>query len=1005
MEAIQVLAESEAPARRGRLPVPPAPERTAPAPDPTGVPVGPAPEFPLLPGHDLRAEEAPEHCEEPGQYRLFRRRRDPEAELRPPGVTPQDAAWYPLREHGSEVEGPIHALDTSYLHEVAPNGRGVKGRSMRHPKRVRRPDPAYRALCASSLWAAILLLCLGGMVGAPADADRTVRGGTPARVSERRPRAMRAGEGARPSFDGQIRPILARNCFACHGPDDQQRRANLRLDLRADAIAPRSGRTPAVVPGRPGASSLIHRIHARNAGQMPPPASGKSLSEGEKQLLERWIGAGADYAPHWAFVAPKAPSMPVVRRRSWARNGVDAFILARLESIGLAPSAEADRRTLLRRVTLDLTGLPPTPSETADFLRDSAPDAYGKAVDRLLASPRFGERWATGWLDVARYADTNGYQVDRDREMWPWRDWVIRALNADMPFDQFTREQLAGDLLPNPTREQRLATGFHRNHMLNEEGGIIPEEFLVEGVADRTETTAAVWMGLTLGCARCHDHKFDPFSQKEYYRLYAFFNTVAEIGVGNYGGPPKLSAPPLLRLSTPEQDRQLTLLNQQIAEQEERLDAAPGLGTEQKKSAQTELERLRKVRTDLTLAIPTAMVMEEMTPGKTPGRTTHVLLRGQYQRKGTAVDPGTPAALPSFPPGRPKNRLGLADWLLDPGHPLTARVAVNRVWQALFGAGLVRTSEDFGVQGERPSHPELLDWLATAFAGRAGGRAGQTEGERIHADGAGSAPDRPASSFAVPRSPLALNWSTKRLIRLLVTSATYRQTSRPAPSLRERDPENRWLAHGPRLRLPAEMIRDQALFAGGLLVERLGGSPVRPYQPPGLYEQVAASNPTYVQGKGDELYRRSLYTYWRRSAPHPAMLAFDAPFRETCTVRRARTSTPLQALNLLNDPTYVEAARGLAGRMLREGGATPESRIALGYQLLLARDPRPAESALLAATVRRMLVEFRTDPAAAEALLKVGETPVGPGVDRAELAAYTVTAGTLLNLDETITRE
>lgn len=986
----------------------------------------------------------------------------------------------------------------------------------------------------------------------------------------------------RVQFNRDIRPILSDKCFACHGPDSAQRKAGLRLDQREAATGKLRSGGSAVVPGKPDESALVTRVFSADDGErMPPVRSNKPLTAREKDLLKRWVAQGAEYQLHWSFLAPTKVALPKVKDGSWPRNPIDAFILTRLEREGMKPAAAADKIPLLRRATLDLTGLPPTPTEVDAFLADNSPDAYDRAVDRLLASPRYGQRMAIDWLDAARYADSNGYQVDRDREMWPWRDWVVNAFNRNLSFDQFTIEQLAGDLIPNATREQRVATGLHRNHMLNEEGGIIPEEFLAEYVADRVETTATIWLGLTLGCARCHDHKFDALSQKDFYGMFAIFHNVPESGLGNYGAPYNLSAPPLLKLPTPDQQRLIDNLTAAIKEAEAklaiagqeiptevtawekslqvlappnwtilnptevrsqggavltrqsdgsilatgpnpnadtytfvatagmasmtglRLEALPdkslpargpgrvsngnfvltdvrltvagkpvkfkatsadfsqkdypianvidgnlqsgwaihpevgkpheaileldsplltapdtplsialdfqsGIGQHQigkfrlaatnavslhdKKSLPptmakvlavpagkrnpsqkaevlnyycenvSPIARWRKERTALEAGAPTVMVMAELPKP----RDTYRLIRGQYDKKGEKIGPATPASLPQPPTSWPANRLGLAKWLVDPANPLTARVAVNRYWQTFFGAGLVRTAEDFGSQGEAPSHPELLDWLALEF--------------------------------------MRSGWNVKQMHKLILTSATYCQSSRFTPQQLERDPENRLLSRAPRFRLPAESIRDQALAASGLLDEKWGGPPVKPYHPPGLYEQIVYGA-VYQQGTGSDLYRRSLYTYWKRSLPHPAMLALDAPFRETCAVRRPRTSTPLQALNLMNDPTYVEAARFLGQRMMAEGGSTPEQRIAHGFRLAVARAPRPTELSILTRGFNRALADFRADRNAAETLLRVGERPSPATLDRTELAAYATIANTLLNLDETITKE
>ena len=929
------------------------------------------------------------------------------------------------------------------------------------------------------------------------------------------------------SYNRDVRPVLSDNCFACHGPDNGNRKGDLRLDQ----------------PGDFDRQEFVRRIHVSDEDEvMPPPGSHKKLSEGQKQVLERWIDEGAKYEAHWSFVPPV---------KSQGGGGIDGFIRAELKKHGLQPALKASRETLMRRLSLDLTGLPPKMSDL------SGKSDLSDYIDRLLQSPHYGEHMAVAWLDAARYADTNGYQVDRDRELWPWRDWVVRAFNANMPFDQFTIEQIAGDLLPGATLDQRIATGFHRNHMLNEEGGIIAEEFLAEYTADRVETTAAVWLGQTFNCARCHDHKFDPFTQQDFYAMKAFFHNVPEKGVGIYSNPIRTNAPPFVKLPAPGQEARISMLNSKLKAAEDRLkglaagDIEPwakkiaaakidwqtldpleatggdhppqiagkavligpqetrannivirakmpkGLVTALRLECSTTapsasfqwselkvgkaklhaidathvsvLDNDRKTRAVLSVApnkpaqalfefekpfedtgvhitigvenaggpsqwrlsattaapgllapadiviiaqkepalrtaaergklagfrlsqmpehrrlseeaaalrrqvaaaeaeIPTTLVMEEQKEM----RPTFILMRGAYDKPGRKVDAATPAVLPPLAAGLPRNRLGLARWLVSRENPLTARVIVNRFWQHFFGTGLVRTSEDFGSQGELPSHPELLDWLAVTF---------QENG-----------------------------WDVKKLVRLIVTSETYQQSSTFSDQSARLDPMNRLLSRGPRHRLSAEVIRDQALAASGLLVTKIGGPSVKPYHPPGLYEQVVAQrdNPkaTYQQGGGDDLYRRSLYTYWKRSVPHPGMLLFDAPFRETCSLRRSRSNTPLQALNLMNDPTYVEASRFLAQRMIKEGGATISSRLTHGFRLLLARQPRPQEIQVLAAAVERCLKDFKQDPEAARQLLAVGEAKADDQTGPDELAAYTMVASTLINLDEAITKE
>jgi hypothetical protein len=832
----------------------------------------------------------------------------------------------------------------------------------------------------------------------------------------------------------------------------------LRLDQRDHALAPAESGSSAIVPHQPDASELVKRIFSTDAESvMPPPELDKPLTPLQKDLLRRWIEEGANYEPHWSFLAPIRRDPPTVQQTNWPRNEIDDFVLARLESEGMHPAPEAELTTLIRRLSLDLTGLPPTPTDVDAFLgemnaagmpenspiaddiaetpasRLRTEEVYLRWVNRYLDSPHYGERMAVDWLDAARFADTNGYQVDRDREMYAWRDWVIEAFNTNMKFDDFTVEQIAGDLLPEATLSQKIATGFHRNHMMNEEGGVIAEEFLAEYCADRVETTAAVWLGQTFNCTRCHDHKFDPFTQKDFYGLYAFFHNVTEKGIGNYGANFRRNAPPFLKLPAPDLEAKLAMLRAEqtdaqktLAEIDARLmadypaweaelqklvadsvpaatDATPDSATKpetpavpaeiaailkketagrsdaekamlvsyqqtthpERKALAERIAGLPKLINDTDMSIPTALVMEELP---TP-RVTHILLRGEYNQLGEAVLANTPATLPPMPADLPRNRLGLARWLTDPSNPLTARVTVNRLWQSLFGVGLVRTSEDFGTQGELPSHPELLDWLADEF---------------VRSD-----------------------WDIKHMLRLMVSSAAYRQSSRMTPELYERDPANRLLARGPRFRLQSEFLRDQALSASGLLVTKIGGPSVKSYHPPGLYEQVTAGSGTnvYVEGSGPDLYRRSMYSYWKRSVPNPAMLVFDAPFREACTLRRPRTNTPLQSLNLMNDPTYVEAARFLAGRMLTESGPDIEAQLSYGFRLVLARAPRPSELTVLVRAYERSKADFASDPAAVAELLKVGATRSPETFDPIELAALTSVASTILNLDETVMKE
>jgi hypothetical protein len=1026
-------------------------------------------------------------------------------------------------------------------------------------------------------------------------------------------------------FNREVRPILSDNCFACHGPDEKQRMANLRLDTREDAMR-------VVVPGDSSKSRLFQRVHhADPQRRMPPPSFDRKLNDKQVELIRQWIDEGARWETHWAFRAPVRGELPAVKNVTWSKNPIDRFVLARLEREGLKPSPDADRGTLLRRLSFDLTGLPPSREEVAAFVADKSADAYEKQVDRLLGSTRYGERMAMQWMDLARYADSHGYHIDSHRDMWPWRDWLIRAYNSNMPFDRFTVLQLAGDLLPGAGNDEKIATGFNRNHMINFEGGAIPEEYLVEYVADRVDTTATTWMGLTMGCARCHSHKYDPISHKEFYQFFAFFNAVSEKGLDGREG----NAKPFLKLPTPDQaalDKDLearikaadaalnsddvknaiekwrstlagkaaplkrdglvahyemdgsfadssgryqhgrtlkgdpvfgagriargvsfdaqTIVSlgdvggfdradpftmavwlnyggskqpmpvmQRIADRDSRrgfeiwydepvlvaiqrraarlvfrltaqwpadalvvrtrdrftqgewnhialshdgsaraaglavyVNGRPqqvevvsdslsggirnaaelrigekepdakafagamddlrfysrvlpadeiayigvdyparailsGVGGKLTKAEEdrlrdyylrqvapaelrerhTELQALRTRAAKLEKEILTTMVMDE---AEKP-RDTFVLARGDYRNRTDKVTPGVPAVLPPLASGAKPDRLALANWLVDPQHPLTARVAVNRYWQMYFGTGLVKSAENFGSQGEPPSHPELLDWLATEF--------------------------------------IAKKWDVKAMQRLIVTSAAYRQSSRVTPELLEKDPENRLLARGPRFRLPAETVRDNALAVSGLLNPAVGGSSVFPYQPPGIWEELAFgdgfSMQEYVQSHGPALYRRSMYTFWKRTAPPAQMLTFDAPDREKCVARRSVTNTPLQALVLLNDPTYIEAARALASRAMREGGKDAARRAAFIFEAATQRAPDKREIAVLARLAKQQMSTYARDDRAARELLKIGESVVDPGLKPAELAAWTAVASAVLNLDETITKE
>jgi hypothetical protein len=778
------------------------------------------------------------------------------------------------------------------------------------------------------------------------------------------PRPAAAQDAGVIDFNKQIRPILSENCFTCHGPDEKERKARLRLDTREGATAKLRSGGHALVPGKSGESSLVERVSSDDPSErMPPPRTKKRLSAEQVQVLKRWIDQGAKWSQHWSFVLPQRPTLPPLRDRAWPRNEIDHYILARLEAEGLKPAPEADRVTLIRRLTLDLTGLPPTPAEVDAFLEDRAPNAYEKVVDRLLASPHYGERMAVDWLDAARYADTHGYHIDSGRDMTRWRDWVIDAFNQNLPFDRFTVEQLAGDLLPSATLRQKIASGFNRNHMINFEGGAIPEEYHNAYLVDRVNTTATVWLGLTAACAQCHDHKYDPISQKEYYRLYAFFNNLPENGLDGAKG----NAVPLLKLPSPDQQQTLDRLTAE-SKQFREIVGALSPAVQASPEIRTRIAGLEKRRAEEEKRVPTAMVMQEMPRP----RDTFVLLRGQYDKRGEKVTADVPAGLPPLPRDAPLNRLGLARWLVSPEQPLTARVTVNRYWQMFFGTGLVKSAEDFGSQGELPSHPELLDWLAVEFM---------------------------------------RTWDVKVLVRSIVTSATYRQSAASSPSLHAHDPENRLLARGPRFRLQAEFIRDQALAVSGLLNREIGGVSVFPYQPKGLWQELASRGDSknwsaqfFVQSKGKDLYRRSMYTFWKRTSPPPQMITFDAPDREVCTVRRPRTNTPLQALVLLNDPTYVEASRKLAERMLKEGGSSNVERVDFAFRLATARHPKAAEIAVLERIFARQREAFAKDNAAALKLLQVGESPRDERLPIPELAAWTMVASVILNLDESVTK-
>ncbi len=766
-------------------------------------------------------------------------------------------------------------------------------------------------------------------------------------------------------FNRHIRPILSNKCFTCHGPDPGTREADLRLDLQDVSTARRDGyERPAIVRGDPSASELVYRIHASDPDvRMPPPDTREPLTDRERDLLKRWIEQGAEWQPHWFYVAPVRREPPSTT--SPTRNDVDRFIAARLEKDGLHPSQEAGAAELVRRLSFDLVGLPPDSGLVATYLADrrdgsgadpgSAGDesgdagdaAYARLVDTLLASPHYGERMAMMWLDLVRYADTDGYHSDLHRNVSAYRGYVIGAFNANKPFDQFTREQLAGDLLPHATAEQLVAAGFNRLGQATKEGGAQPKEYLAKYAGDRVRTVSTAWMGSTVGCAECHDHKFDPFTQADFYRMAAFFADVKEKGV--WLNSNRLD--PEMPLPNREEARRIEAMNRQI--QEARRRNAP---------VQTVLAR----REELLAEIPHVLATRQVEP-----RTMRLLRRGNWQDNGgPIVEPAVPSFLPApTPTSRRATRLDLADWLVSPDNPLTARVFVNHLWARFFGNGLSRVLDDLGSQGEWPSHPDLLDWLAVEF--------------------------------------IESGWDVKHMVRLIVTSSTYRRSSRATDAHRDKDPENRLLARQSRFRLDAEMIRDNALAVSGLLNKSIGGESVKPYQPDGYWSEIqtfGADGPaaTWNASAGADQYRRGLYTYWKRSFLHPAMLAFDAPDRQECTARRARSNTPLQALVLLNDPSFVEAAQAFGHRIVREGGAMPAEKVQWAFWHALSRKATADELQEMDRLFRQEFEWYTMKPD--EAVKLTARTPIDPPENKAELAAWTAVARALFNTHEFVTR-
>ncbi|WP_277478919.1 PSD1 and planctomycete cytochrome C domain-containing protein [Catalinimonas alkaloidigena] len=739
------------------------------------------------------------------------------------------------------------------------------------------------------------------------------------------------------SYNFHIRPILSDKCFACHGPDANKREAGLRLDMAESAYKAleENPNKHAIVPGEPSSSSVFLRISSTDEAQiMPPPESELKLSEHEIKLIERWIRQGAEYEPHWAFVAPKDQALPKVKNKAWPVNEIDFFVLHKQEQNGLTPNEEADKERLLKRLSFDITGLPPSLEMMNRFLADSSAQGYEKIVDELLQSSAYGERMAVHWMDVSRYADSYGYQMDNFRSQWPWRDWVIHAFNKNMPYDQFITWQLAGDLMPNATKEQILATGFNRNHKITEEGAIDEEEYRVTYVTDRTNTVGKSILGVTLECANCHDHKYDPLSQKEYFQMFAFFNNVDELRDHYTAIDPTVGTPegyakkPLIEITDEDVEEILSFVNKQKQDTNRLIVSVMG-----------EMDTLRP---------------------------TYLLERGVFDAYGEEVQPATPESILSFDNKYPKNRLGLARWIFDEQNPLTSRVFVNRVWQLFFGKGIVKTAGDFGMQGDLPTHPELLDWLAVDF--------------------------------------MKNGWDIKRLIKQIVTSATYRQSAKIKPDIQDVDPENVLLTHSPRYHLQAEFIRNLLLSSSGLLDKTIGGPSVKPYQPDGLWEAATAGGSNlsdYVQDHSSNLYRRGLYTFIKRTVPPPSMLIFDASNRDQCEIGRANTNTPLQALVMMNDPTVLEASRVLAARLLEEEANT-EQILIKAFRLIVCRMPKKEEVNLLSEYYKHQLVTIKKQNA--QKMLAVGEHPHPENIEPTKLAALMQVISMIYNLEETITK-
>ncbi|HKD35189.1 MAG TPA: PSD1 and planctomycete cytochrome C domain-containing protein [Pirellulales bacterium] len=829
------------------------------------------------------------------------------------------------------------------------------------------------------------------------------------------------------NYDRDIRPILANNCYKCHGPDGKDREAGLRRDVRDVATKPLESGDTAIVPGKPGESELVARINSTDDDQrMPPPKSNKRLTEAERDLLKRWIAEGAKFDRHWSYQRPERGPVPQIKvPGDWPQNPIDSFILARLRQEKLLPSPQADKVTLIRRLNFDLIGLPPSPEQVAEFTADSRPEAYEKLVDGLLASPHYGERMALIWLDLVRYADSGGYHSDNERSVWPYRDYVIAAFNDNKPFDRFTIEQLAGDLLPEANRETRIASGYNRLLQTTEEGGAQAKEYTAKYAADRVRNLSNVWLGSTMGCCECHDHKFDPFKTHDFYSMEAFFADVQENAIARHVETPMPTADQAaeehalvekiaaarkpLDTSTPEieraqvrweettrQDHWKSFIARAVEAELATIKppvyvfgkmppgAAIALHTDESNRSESQrtalaayyrsiAPALQKVRSEvaalerkkaaLVKTFPETLIATAVEP-----RTVRILPRGNWlDDSGEIVSPAMPAFLPPLDVhGRRANRLDLARWLVDRQNPLVARVFVNRVWAMLFGQGIVKTSEDFGSQGAAPTHPELLNWLAVEF--------------------------------------IDSGWDVKHLVKLIVSSAAYQQSSAASPELRAADPDNRWVARQGRFRLDAELVRDNALAISGLLSLKIGGPSVKPYQPAGYWAYLNFPIREWKNDSGENQYRRGLYTFWQRTFLHPSLKALDAPTREECTAARTRSNTPLQSLVLLNDPTYVEAARMFAVRIMQDGGAAPNDRIDWAFHRALARGAKPAEAKVLLDLFENHRQQFGAAKDAAKQLLAIGDAKPPADLDPAELAAWTSVARAILNLHETITR-